>query len=134
MSETSNYRLHAFIQGRVQGVGFRYYVMQAAQDYHLTGWVRNLYDGRVEVVAEGPGTAPLPLGEHDFYMGYRKRLENKLRQKNQQISRTERLLKTLPEEQKPAFESLRAQSIEHRDEILEELEEIITILKTFKED
>jgi CheY-like chemotaxis protein len=86
-----------------------------------------------EVLAEGPGTAPLPLGEHEFYAGYRKRLENKLRQKNQQISRTERLLKSLPEEQKPAFESLLSQSITHRDEILSELDEIITILKTFKE-
>ena len=60
-------------------------------------------------------------GEHDFYLGYRKRLENKLRQKNQQISRTERLLKTLPEEQKPSFVTLLSQSIEHRDEILSEL-------------
>jgi CheY-like chemotaxis protein len=87
-----------------------------------------------EVLAEGTGTTPLPLGEHDFYLGYRKRLENKLRQKNQQISRTERLLKTLPEEQKPSFETLLKQSIEHRDEILSELEEIITTLKEFKED
>lgn len=87
-----------------------------------------------EVLAEGPGTAPLPLGEHDFYVGYRTRLENKLRQKNQQIRRTERLLSTLPDEQKPAFSTLLEQSIHHRDEILGELEEIITILKTFKED
>ncbi|MBN2046093.1 MAG: response regulator [Anaerolineales bacterium] len=86
-----------------------------------------------EVLSEGPGTTPLPLGEHDFFLGYRKRLENKLRQKNQQISRTERLLKTLPVEQKPAFETLLTQSIEHRNEILVELEEIITILKDFKE-
>jgi len=87
-----------------------------------------------EVLADGPGTTPLPLGEQEFYIGYRKRLENKLRQKNQQISRTERLLKTLPTEQKPAFETLLVQSIEHRDEILTELEEIISILKDFKED
>ena len=87
-----------------------------------------------EVLAEGPGTAPLPLGEQEFYIGYRKRLENKLRQKNQQITRTERLLTTLPEEQKPAFKSLLTQSIEHRDEILEELEEIINTLKNFKEE
>ena len=87
-----------------------------------------------EVMAEGPGTAPLPLGEEEFYFGYRKRLENKLRQKNQQITRTERLLKTLPDDQKPAFETLLTQSIEHRDEILEELDEILNILKTFRED
>ena len=84
-----------------------------------------------EVLAEGPGTTPLPLGEHDFYLGYRKRLENKLRQKNQQINRTERLLTTLPEEQQPAFTTLLEQTIEHRNEILEELEEIIKILSNF---
>jgi len=53
MSENQNYRLHAFIEGRVQGVGFRYFTMSAAQGYGLKGWVRNLYDGRVEVLAEG---------------------------------------------------------------------------------
>ena len=53
MSEIENSRLHAYIKGRVQGVGFRYYVLQAAQSLHLSGWVRNLLDGRVEVMAEG---------------------------------------------------------------------------------
>jgi acylphosphatase len=53
MSENEQYRLHAYVQGRVQGVGFRYYVRQAAEDNNLNGWVRNLRDGRVEVVAEG---------------------------------------------------------------------------------
>ncbi len=47
-------RLHAFVSGRVQGVGFRYFVMEAAQQRNLTGWVRNRFDGRVEVLAEGP--------------------------------------------------------------------------------
>ena len=46
-------RLHAFISGRVQGVGFRYFTEKRANLYGLTGWVRNLPDGRVEVVAEG---------------------------------------------------------------------------------
>lgn len=53
MTEDKDYRLHAFISGRVQGVGFRYFVLREAQDLHLTGWVRNLHDGRVEVIAEG---------------------------------------------------------------------------------
>ena len=39
--------------GRVQGVGFRYFVVQAAKPRGLTGYVRNLRDGRVEIVAEG---------------------------------------------------------------------------------
>jgi len=46
-------RLHARVTGRVQGVGFRYYVMTAANELGLVGWVRNRRDGSVEVVAEG---------------------------------------------------------------------------------
>ena len=53
MAETQKYRMHAFISGRVQGVGFRFHTLQTAQDHNLTGWVRNRWDGRVEVVAEG---------------------------------------------------------------------------------
>ncbi len=49
-------RLHAFVSGRVQGVGFRYHVLTEVQRLspHVVGRVRNLYDGRVEVIAEGP--------------------------------------------------------------------------------
>jgi acylphosphatase len=49
----SKLRLHVTIEGHVQGVGFRYYVSEQAQFIGLTGWVRNVYDGQVEVVAEG---------------------------------------------------------------------------------
>ena len=49
----SQARLHAFISGMVQGVGFRYFVLDVANDLGSVGWVRNLRDGRVEVVAEG---------------------------------------------------------------------------------
>jgi acylphosphatase len=48
-----NVRAHIFVSGRVQGVAFRGSVRKWAQDLGLTGWVRNLYDGRVEAVAEG---------------------------------------------------------------------------------
>jgi acylphosphatase len=40
--------------GRVQGVGFRYTVQNIAQQYDVRGYVRNLPDGRVELVMEGP--------------------------------------------------------------------------------
>lgn len=45
--------LHAFVSGRVQGVGFRDFVLTRATVRGLSGYVRNLADGRVEVVAEG---------------------------------------------------------------------------------
>jgi acylphosphatase len=46
-------RLHVTIEGRVQGVGFRYFVQEQAIQLTLTGWVRNRWDGSVEVMAEG---------------------------------------------------------------------------------
>lgn len=46
-------RLEAIVKGRVQGVGFRYHVIQRARAMNITGYARNLWDGSVEVVAEG---------------------------------------------------------------------------------
>ncbi len=46
-------RVHVIVSGRVQGVAFRYFAQRLAADLSLTGWVRNLHDGRVETVAEG---------------------------------------------------------------------------------
>jgi len=46
-------RIHVFLSGRVQGVFFRDFTRRWAQILGLTGWVRNVFDGRVEVVAEG---------------------------------------------------------------------------------
>ena len=45
--------LHFLIQGRVQGVGFRWFVQREASDLNLRGWVRNTEEGDVEVVASG---------------------------------------------------------------------------------
>jgi acylphosphatase len=45
--------LHFLIQGRVQGVGFRWYVHREASELNLRGWVRNTEEGEVEVVASG---------------------------------------------------------------------------------
>lgn len=47
-------RAHVFISGWVQGVGFRYWARSEASKLGLTGWVRNISDGRVEAVFEGP--------------------------------------------------------------------------------
>lgn len=46
-------RVHVLVSGRVQGVFFREHTRHWAGSLGLTGWVRNLWDGRVEVLAEG---------------------------------------------------------------------------------
>lgn len=53
----SDERLDATVRGRVQGVGFRYFVIHRAMDLDLTGWVANEPDGSVRCVAEGPRSA-----------------------------------------------------------------------------
>ncbi len=54
MAETAR---HIIFKGRVQGVGFRFSVLNAASRYRLTGYVRNLPDGAVEMLAQGPANA-----------------------------------------------------------------------------
>jgi acylphosphatase len=61
-------RLHAIVEGRVQGVGFRNFVEMQAVSLDLTGWVRNLYSGEVEVLVEGPESA-LEFFLHDLEAG-----------------------------------------------------------------
>ena len=50
-------RLTAWLHGQVQGVGMRWWIRSRALELGLAGWARNLDDGRVEVVAEGPRSA-----------------------------------------------------------------------------
>lgn len=53
LDEDMQASLHIIVRGMVQGVGFRYFVLRVALRLGLSGWVRNLYNGDVEVVAEG---------------------------------------------------------------------------------
>jgi acylphosphatase len=53
MSNEEQARLHAIIHGRVQGVGFRAYVIENGITLGVKGWTRNRWDGTVEVLAEG---------------------------------------------------------------------------------
>ena len=50
-------RAHIWVSGRVQGVYYRATTVEVARRLRLKGWVRNLPDGRVEIVAEGPEDA-----------------------------------------------------------------------------
>jgi CheY-like chemotaxis protein len=85
-----------------------------------------------EILTQGPPAVPEPMAQEEFYQGYRERLESKLRHKNTQITRTERLLKTLPDEQKPAFEALLEEARQHRAQIESELNELFEILNQQK--
>ena len=62
--------LHAIVHGRVQGVGFRYFVLQRARALALSGYARNLAGGTVEVYAEGDHAALVSL-EHELRRGPR---------------------------------------------------------------
>ncbi|MBA2428027.1 MAG: acylphosphatase [Actinobacteria bacterium] len=47
-------RVHVFVAGTVQGLGFRQAISDKATELDVTGWVKNLSDGRIEAVLEGP--------------------------------------------------------------------------------
>lgn len=81
-----------------------------------------------EVLTADLSTLPRPLEDNEFYRGYRERLQNKLQHKLAQISRTEKLLRTLPEAQRAAYQALLDEAIRHRDEIQSELQELERIL------
>ncbi len=86
-----------------------------------------------ELISGGLEPTPKPLGENEFYSRYRERLENKLRHKNTQIARIERLLPTLPTAQRPAFETMLLQAKTDKDDIQGELNQIYEILDKAKQ-
>jgi CheY-like chemotaxis protein len=81
-----------------------------------------------EILMHGSLTTPEPLNNHDFYVGYRDRLEHKLRHKNTQIMRTERLLPTLAEAQRPAFDAMLKQAYSDQEAIQVDLKEVYRVL------
>jgi acylphosphatase len=68
VEKETRYLLNLVVSGRVQGVGFRYFALHRARDRGVSGWVKNRYDGKVEVEAEG-ARAPLELFLADIRKG-----------------------------------------------------------------
>lgn len=85
-----------------------------------------------EVLTGASVTQPDTLTDNDFFRGYRERLESKLRHKATQIARTERLLQTLPADQKAPFEALLAQEQQDSVEIQDELDDLLELLGLIK--
>jgi CheY-like chemotaxis protein len=77
-----------------------------------------------EIITQGPPDLPAPLDQDAFNEEYRQRLEEKLRHKSNQISRIERLLKDLPDTQKPVFIELLSEARLQSEHIQAELDKI----------
>ena len=77
-----------------------------------------------ELMTRGAAPTPAMMSEAEFYAGYRKRLETKLQQKITQITRDERLLETIPEEEKSTFRASLQLARNERDEIQRLLAEL----------
>ncbi len=74
-----------------------------------------------EILTMGGGQRPKPLGDADFLRCHQERLEEKLKHKDHQIIRAERLLEKVPEEQLPALQAVLDEAISQRKEIKAEL-------------
>jgi CheY-like chemotaxis protein len=83
-----------------------------------------------EVLTDNQGPLTPPMDKQQFLQGYTGRLEVKLGHKNAQIVRNERLLETLPDSLKPAFEDMLLDNRRQRDQIQWELEEIYSRLES----
>jgi len=82
-----------------------------------------------EYLAQDTPASLEPLNEYDFYTGYRKRLEAKLKQKNIQIARDQHLLGTLSESERPSFEASLHQTMSDRDEMQHLISQIRELLE-----
>jgi CheY-like chemotaxis protein len=82
---------------------------------------------------ETPIAFELP-NEYEFYSGYRKRLETKLKQKNTQIARDEHLLETLSENEKQSFKVSLLAAINEREEIQKLLDQIYDLMKSYPQE
>jgi len=71
-----------FFTGRVQGVGFRYTALQVAKEFEVSGWVRNLPDGRVQLEAEGA-----PRTVKDFVVALEERMHGYIRKTERQSAK-----------------------------------------------
>lgn len=86
-----------------------------------------------EVLTQAPETIPDPLEDQEFNQGYSDRLEDKLREKEAQIRRAQRLVENVPAEQRPAFEALLAQTRVQKDEIEDELRTLQQLINQAKQ-
>ncbi len=77
-----------------------------------------------EILKQGPNKSNQPITEHEFFVNYEKRLELKLSQKKSQISRIERLLETVPSNEKQGFEITLKQALVERQSLESELEQV----------
>lgn len=77
-----------FFSGHVQGVGFRYSVLQVAKEFEVTGYVSNLADGRVQLEAEGTAddVAAFVTAVEEKMHGYIRKLERSSRKRPAQFS------------------------------------------------
>jgi CheY-like chemotaxis protein len=87
-----------------------------------------------EIMTQGPPGIPEPITDREFYLGYAERLERKLEQKETQIIRTERLLRSLQADQKPAFKGILKVEIGYRDAIRKELDQVRVLLAASGDD
>ena len=77
-----------------------------------------------ELLTKQPSPAPEMMSEEEFYQGYRQRLEKKMQEKNTQITRDERLLETIPEDERATFRASLQMAKNERDELQRLLAEI----------